>query len=76
MADKIGDGYLSAIIVANNLKRLFHLSVDTVLHRGKDLAVAPSLLPAKLTLTLSREGARLFRILASLFAPLRPAIAV
>ncbi len=33
--------YLSAIVVANDLKRHFALARDTALHRGKDLAVAP-----------------------------------
>ncbi len=42
MVNKIGDSYLSGIVVADDLERHSHLAMSTALHIGKDFAVAPS----------------------------------
>ncbi len=60
------DDYLSGIDVAIDLERHFGLATDTALHIRKDFAVAPSVLPRKLT----PKGAPSFQTKASLFAPL------
>lgn len=63
------DSNLSRPYVATWLKRFFHLAMDTILHRGKDLAVSPPTLPSRLFLNKFRNPS--LSALASLLAPRR-----
>jgi len=63
------DSYLSAIVVANNLKRHFRLATDTALHRSKGLVVALPSFNGTLQLASESFG---FRLKTSLFAPRPP----
>ena len=65
------NSYLSGTIVANCLKRHFHIAVDTALHPSKDLAVSPFHFTAYADYRKAHpvKGAPFFRTRASLLAP-------